>query len=80
MTFSHSSIFDFPHLFLFIISSFPLHFLSIISTDSIVKWNHVAGAANFAITEYNMNRIAIIDWDIHHGNGTQDIFQSTDNV
>ncbi|GAC1648198.1 MAG: hypothetical protein NVS4B8_21220 [Herpetosiphon sp.] len=36
--------------------------------------NNVAVAAHFALRELGLQRIAIIDWDVHHGNGTQDIF------
>lgn len=36
--------------------------------------NNVAIAAQFARSAFGLKRIAIIDWDVHHGNGTQDIF------
>jgi acetoin utilization deacetylase AcuC-like enzyme len=36
--------------------------------------NHVAVAACHARAEYSMQRIAILDFDVHHGNGTQAIF------
>ena len=35
--------------------------------------NHAAVAAEYARTR-GLERIAILDWDVHHGNGTQDIF------
>ena len=37
-------------------------------------YNNVAVGANYLIEKYNYNKIAIIDFDVHHGNGTQDIF------
>jgi acetoin utilization deacetylase AcuC-like enzyme len=37
-------------------------------------FNHVAVAARWAIDRWNLNRILIVDFDVHHGNGTQDIF------
>ncbi|MFX0019370.1 MAG: histone deacetylase [Promethearchaeota archaeon] len=37
-------------------------------------FNNIAIAAEYLFREKNINRIAIIDWDCHHGNGTQDIF------
>ena len=37
-------------------------------------FNNVAVAARFAQRELGCARIAILDWDVHHGNGTQDIF------
>lgn len=42
--------------------------------------NHVAVAARWAITSGRVSRVAIIDWDAHHGNGTQDIFWSDPSV
>ncbi len=37
-------------------------------------FNHVAVAARYALDGLGLERVAIIDWDVHHGNGTQDIF------
>jgi len=37
-------------------------------------FNNVAVAARAAQSELGLERIAILDWDVHHGNGTQDIF------
>ena len=37
-------------------------------------FNNVAIAARFAQRELGVGRIAIVDWDVHHGNGTQDMF------
>jgi acetoin utilization deacetylase AcuC-like enzyme len=36
--------------------------------------NHVAIAARWAISSRRAERVVIVDWDAHHGNGTQDIF------
>ncbi len=36
--------------------------------------NHVAIAARAACQEYGVDRVLIVDWDVHHGNGTQAIF------
>jgi acetoin utilization deacetylase AcuC-like enzyme len=36
--------------------------------------NNVAIAAKFALSEFSLNRILIADFDVHHGNGTQDAF------
>jgi acetoin utilization deacetylase AcuC-like enzyme len=43
-------------------------------------FNNVAIGAAYALEQYKLNRIAIIDFDVHHGNGTQDIFQNEDRV
>jgi acetoin utilization deacetylase AcuC-like enzyme len=37
-------------------------------------FNNIALAARHARTAYNLDRILIVDWDVHHGNGTQDIY------
>ena len=42
--------------------------------------DNVAVAARYAQTELGMERVAIVDWDVHHGNGTQDIFWEDGSV
>ncbi len=37
-------------------------------------FNNVAVAARYAQRELGLERVAILDWDVHHGNGTQDTF------
>ena len=37
-------------------------------------FNNVAIAARYAQRKYRVDRVLIADWDVHHGNGTQDIF------
>jgi acetoin utilization deacetylase AcuC-like enzyme len=37
-------------------------------------FNNVAIAARYAQKKYGLQRVLIADWDVHHGNGTQDIF------
>lgn len=43
-------------------------------------FNHVAIAARYLQREYGIGKIAIVDWDVHHGNGTQDIFYADPSV
>ncbi len=43
-------------------------------------FNNVAVGANYLIEKYKYNKIAIIDFDVHHGNGTQDIFYDNEKV
>jgi acetoin utilization deacetylase AcuC-like enzyme len=43
-------------------------------------YNNVAAGANYLINKYKLNKIAIIDFDVHHGNGTQDIFYDNEKV
>ena len=43
-------------------------------------FNNAAIGAQYLIEKYKYNRIAIIDFDVHHGNGTQDIFYNNKKV
>ena len=43
-------------------------------------FNNVAIAAYHLINQYDYSNIAIVDFDVHHGNGTQDIFYNNKNV
>jgi acetoin utilization deacetylase AcuC-like enzyme len=43
-------------------------------------FNNIAIAARYAQRRYGMERVAIADWDVHHGNGTQDIFYTDASV
>ena len=43
-------------------------------------YNNVAVGAKYLIEKYKYNKIAIIDFDVHHGNGTQDIFYENEKV
>ena len=43
-------------------------------------YNNVAVGANYLIKKYKFNKVAIIDFDVHHGNGTQDIFYNNKKV
>lgn len=37
-------------------------------------FNNIAIAARYLIRKFQLERVLIMDWDVHHGNGTQDIF------
>jgi acetoin utilization deacetylase AcuC-like enzyme len=43
-------------------------------------FNHAAVAARHARAVHGAARVAILDWDVHHGNGTQDVFWSDPGV
>jgi len=43
-------------------------------------FNNVALAAQYAIEKHNLSRILIVDFDVHHGNGTQDAFYERSDV
>jgi len=42
--------------------------------------DNVAIAARHAQSDLGMSRVAIVDWDVHHGNGTEEIFRGDDSV
>jgi acetoin utilization deacetylase AcuC-like enzyme len=43
-------------------------------------FDNVAIAARYAQAELGVERVAIVDWDVHHGNGTEDIFRDDPSV
>lgn len=43
-------------------------------------FNHAAIAARHARAAFGVDRVALVDWDVHHGNGSQDIFWDDDAV
>ncbi len=43
-------------------------------------FNNVAVAARYALDHYNLERVMIIDYDVHHGNGTQEMFYDDPRV
>ncbi len=43
-------------------------------------FNNIAIAAAYARQHYQLSRVAIVDFDVHHGNGTEDIFTDEPNV
>jgi acetoin utilization deacetylase AcuC-like enzyme len=43
-------------------------------------FNNVAVAARHAQAKHGLKRVLIVDWDVHHGNGTQDIFYEDPDV
>jgi acetoin utilization deacetylase AcuC-like enzyme len=42
--------------------------------------NNIAISARYAQQKYGIERVAIVDWDVHHGNGTQEIFYNDPSV
>ncbi|MBI4673523.1 MAG: histone deacetylase [Chloroflexi bacterium] len=43
-------------------------------------FNNIAVAAQYALDRYNLERVLVMDFDVHHGNGTQDIFYASPDV
>ncbi|MGC9449910.1 MAG: histone deacetylase family protein [Oceanipulchritudo sp.] len=58
----------------------PGHHASAETAMGFCLFNNVAIAANYAEGAYGLERICILDWDVHHGNGTQNIFYASPSV
>ncbi|XP_053682261.1 histone deacetylase 6 isoform X1 [Sabethes cyaneus] len=43
-------------------------------------FNNVAIAAQYALRDHGLKRVLVVDWDVHHGNGTQHIFEDDPRV
>lgn len=43
-------------------------------------FNNIAITARYLQHEHSVGKVAIVDWDVHHGNGTQDIFYEDESV
>lgn len=52
----------------------PGHHATPVQAMGFCLFNHVAIAAQAALTMHGLERVAVVDWDVHHGNGTQDAF------
>jgi acetoin utilization deacetylase AcuC-like enzyme len=58
----------------------PGHHAETATAMGFCLFNNAAIAARHAQKAHGMSRIAIVDWDVHHGNGTQEIFWSDASV
>src|ERR1700726_2097147 len=58
----------------------PGHHATPIKGMGFCLFNNVAIAARYAQKKHGVGRVLIADWDVHHGNGTQDIFYSDGSV
>lgn len=54
----------------------PGHHAGISKGEGFCLFNNAAIGARYALKNYEINKILIADWDVHHGNGTQEIFYS----
>jgi acetoin utilization deacetylase AcuC-like enzyme len=64
----------------FSLSRPPGHHATITTAMGFCLFNNAAIAARYAQSKYGVERVLIIDWDVHHGNGTQEIFWTDPSV
>jgi len=58
----------------------PGHHATPVQSMGFCLFNNIALAAHHARTAHKLTRILVVDWDVHHGNGTQDIFYEAPDV
>jgi len=58
----------------------PGHHATATQAKGFCLFNNIAIAAKYALNKYRLKRIAIVDFDVHHGNGTQEAFYSDPKV
>ena len=58
----------------------PGHHAETVRANGFCFINNVAVAARYLQNQYKINKVAIIDFDVHHGNGTQEIFYKDQSV
>ena len=58
----------------------PGHHAETVRANGFCFINNVAVAARYLQKKYKINKVAIIDFDVHHGNGTQEIFYKDQSV
>jgi acetoin utilization deacetylase AcuC-like enzyme len=58
----------------------PGHHATRARAQGFCLFNNVSVAARFAIDRRGLQRVMIFDWDVHHGNGTNDIFHASREV
>ena len=58
----------------------PGHHAETVRANGFCFVNNVAVATKYLQKKYNINKVAIVDFDVHHGNGTQEIFYNDKSV
>ena len=64
----------------FIAARPPGHHAETATAMGFCFFNHIAIAARYAQAMHGVSRVAILDWDVHHGNGTEEIFWADASV
>lgn len=64
----------------FVLSRPPGHHSEVDRAMGFCLFSNAALAAVYALKQNGITRVAIFDWDVHHGNGTQHIVQSNPNI
>jgi len=64
----------------FVITRPPGHHARPDTAMGFCLFNNVAYAARYAQRKYGLTKVAIFDWDVHHGNGTEEIFLNDPSV
>jgi len=64
----------------FVLGRPPGHHAMIERAMGFCLYNSIAVAARYAQRQHGLRRVLILDWDVHHGNGTQDIFERDPGV
>ena len=58
----------------------PGHHAESDSSMGFCLWDNVAIAAQSAINKFGLTKVVVVDWDIHHGNGIQEIFETRKDI
>ena len=58
----------------------PGHHAETVRANGFCFVNNIAVTARYLQNEYQVHKIAIVDFDVHHGNGTQEIFYKDDSI
>ncbi|MEM8675684.1 MAG: histone deacetylase [Cyanobacteria bacterium P01_G01_bin.67] len=64
----------------FVLARPPGHHATRDTAMGFCLFSNAAIAAEYALTKPNIKRVGILDWDVHHGNGTEAIVQDNSNI
>jgi acetoin utilization deacetylase AcuC-like enzyme len=64
----------------FVLARPPGHHATRDTAMGFCLFSNAAIAGNYALTKTNVQRVAILDWDVHHGNGTEAIVQDNPQI